>query len=109
MIFLCAILGLFNVANKILVSLDILFLIREHVKQGVVPSHAVEAIMSMTLAKSPAAAQKINGEKRRYSYSYKYCVNPLSSPALKSLPLFERKIIFHPSPSLKHLNKILHV
>ncbi|XP_048587023.1 HMG domain-containing protein 3 [Nematostella vectensis] len=64
--------GLFNVSNKVMVSLDILFLIREHVKQGVAPLQAAEAIMSMTLVKNPTASAKMTIEKRRYIEQHLY-------------------------------------
>ncbi|EDO47905.1 predicted protein [Nematostella vectensis] len=55
-----------------MVSLDILFLIREHVKQGVAPLQAAEAIMSMTLVKNPTASAKMTIEKRRYIEQHLY-------------------------------------
>ncbi len=42
-------LGLFNVSNKILVSLDILLSMRDHISKGEPPGNSAEAVINTTL------------------------------------------------------------
>ena len=62
-IILCAT-GVFNVSNKLLVSLDILLRMREHVQKGEPPGNCAEAVFRSTL-KMPNAPQ-LPEEQVRY-------------------------------------------
>lgn len=57
-------LGIFNVSNKLLVSLDILFEMREHVKKGEPPGNTTIAVLSTALLQP--SAPSLTADEVRY-------------------------------------------
>ena len=55
--------GIFNVSNKLLVTLDLLFEMREHIKKGEPPSNTANAVILASL-ELPSAPKLTRGESR---------------------------------------------
>ena len=56
-------LGAFNVSNKLLVSIDILFEMREHIKKGEPPGNTANAVLTAALLQ-PSAPIMMENEVR---------------------------------------------
>lgn len=63
LIFHCS--GVFNISNKLMVSLDILFEMREHIRKGEPPSNATNAVIMVALLQ-PSSAPLLTESEFRY-------------------------------------------